>query len=535
MFCANCGKEVSEGWAACPQCGKSLQKDDKEAIPIKNAIKKSKTLWIILGVVAGVLLIGILVVGALLRGNDNSKPQLSQAEEEEVIDKLYTFTTVYIGDGKYFFLGDEEKWVLTYTRENEFVTFENDTVLECFTEAFGEGCFSGDDVLDLGFSYDLSDDEARIYFDVDIEEGHLSIISYNLTEQEYEIMVDGEKWSPKKVFVDFVKEYGLVDAIESDVEEFKAILQQHDLTIEDLLGVKYNTLVSQFVPESEAAKNDVANMDGDMEATSLGWKEAYVDYLYQIGNTEYEYSLDYIDGDEIPELIINFMNAAEGIYLCTYDGKNVIATPMGETIQYRLQENMICVSGGRMDYYYDVLYEIIDGVPVEIAKGEYGVLDSQNIKYDQEGYMVYEYSWNGERISEYEYYTFLDVFYNGDDSTTICCPSNDYLYDVIEVLSHPLDITIISPYLNEHGYESMLNHYVILFDGIENDKLHFTVMYNGTLIASASATIVNATTAEYKNANSELVIEFGLSYGQLIIEGYMDTIDLTGSYTGRWG
>lgn len=47
--------------------------------------------------------------------------------------------------------------------------------------------------------------------------------------------------------------------------------------------------------------------------------------------------------------------------------------------------------------------------------------------------------------------------------------------------------------------------------------------------------IDHMSTAEYKNANSELVIKFDLDYQQLEMEGYMDTIDLTGSYIGRWG
>lgn len=102
-------------------------------------------------------------------------------------------------------------------------------------------------------------------------------------------------------------------------------------------------------------------------------------------------------------------------------------------------------------------------------------------------------------------------------------------------MSHPLDITIIVPYLNDNGYESLLNHYVILFDGIVDDKIHFTVTHNGELVGSASATITNARTAEYKNANSELIIEFNVNYQQLKIEGYMGTIDLTGNYVGRWG
>ena len=118
---------------------------------------------------------------------------------------------------------------------------------------------------------------------------------------------------------------------------------------------------------------------------------------------------------------------------------------------------------------------------------------------------------------------------------TVCPAGRGYFYDIIEVLEHPLDIVTVKPYLNDNGYESLLSHYVVLFDGIEGDKIHFSVTYNDELVGSASATIIDSKTAEYKNAKNELVIKFDADYQKLEIDGYMDTIDLTGSYTGRWG
>ena len=221
--------------------------------------------------------------------------------------------------------------------------------------------------------------------------------------------------------------------------------------------------------------------------------------------------------------------------LCTYDGEKVIVNAMGGSLRYRRQENLMCTSGGRMDCYYDIVYKIVDGVLTEISRGEYGIFDYDNIKYDETGCMIYEYFWNGEKVSESEYDTFLEPFNEEIGSAVIYSSGNGYLYDIIKILDHPLDITMIDPYLNNNGYESMLNHYVILFDGIENDKLHFTVTDNDMLIASASATIIDAKTAKYKNANSELVIKFCVDYKELKVGGYIDTIDLTGDYSGIWG
>lgn len=534
VFCERCGKEVQEGWAVCPQCGTSL----KEEMPVaQNKVAKKKKpkvwMWVLIGIAA------VAILGALISGIDDSETSLSLFAEEDILDKLQTFTTLYKGENKYYFMDNGGDWALTYTSENEFVSFENDTVIKCFTDAFGEDCFAEGSVSDLGFSYDISDNEARIYFDVNIADGHLTIVSYSLSDQEYELMIDGEKWTTTDAFTDYVKEYGLAESIEQDVNELKDLLQQCELTVNDLLKVKFDTLESQFVPDVEESKVEEEQEENkeNTEAvdSSLDWKKAYLDYLNGIGNTEYGYSLDYIDGDDIPELVIDYMIAAEGVYLCTYDGEKVIANPVGESLKYRLKENLFCVSGGRMDYYYDIVYEIVDGIPVEISRGEYGVLDYENIKYDEAGTMIYQYSWNGEAVSEYDYYTFVEAFNYEVYPNIVCSSGGGYLYDIIEVLSHPLDITIIVPYLNDNGYESLLNHYVILFDGIVDDKIHFTVTHNGELVGSASATITNARTAEYKNANSELIIEFNVNYQQLKIEGYMGTIDLTGNYVGRWG
>lgn len=303
----------------------------------------------------------------------------------------------------------------------------------------------------------------------------------------------------------------------SDKESIEAT-EQGDVLNEEELYVEIGKWVTIEVPEHVPA----------------GWKEAYAYYLNEYGNTEYGYSLDYIDQDEIPEMVIDCRNAAEGIQLCTYKDGNILMTFMGESLRYRRQENLICVSGGRMDYYYDTVYEIIDGIPTVVLRGEYGVFDIENTIYDDAGYFIYEYSLNDELVSEYEYYKYFDKFDFEEHKDVIVCPRNGYLYNVLDVLTHPLDITIITPYLNNNGYGSLLNQYVILFDGLEDDKLHFTITYNDVLIASASATIIDAKTAKFQNANSELTIGFEADYKKLRMDGFINTIDLTSDYFGIW-
>ena len=109
-----------------------------------------------------------------------------------------------------------------------------------------------------------------------------------------------------------------------------------------------------------------------------------------------------------------------------------------------------------MDYYYDMVYTLVDGVPVEVSRGEYGVLDNENIKYDEAGYMIYQYLWNGESISEYDYRNNTELF-DRTVSSNVWTVGNGYLYDIIDILEYPLDITMIHPYLNDNGYENFSN------------------------------------------------------------------------------
>ena len=299
------------------------------------------------------------------------------------------------------------------------------------------------------------------------------------------------------------------------------------------------TLDKEIVDDSETYVEDVNEETNEekgeevSKSATLNWKNAYLNYLNENGNTDYGYSLSYIDEDDIPELVIDTMISASGVELCTYDGEKIIVTPVGESLTYRLQENSFCVSGGKMDSYYDIVYKIVDGTPVEVSRGEYGALDYENLKYDESGTMIYQYSLNGKFVSENDYYALIEAFSHEDE--IVWSAGGGYLYDVIEVLSHPLDITMIDPYLNDNGYMSLLNNYVIMFDGLSDDKIHFTVTYNGELIGAVSAIIINAKRAEYKNSNSQLVIKFDVDYAQLEVEGYMDSIDLTGNYQGIWG
>lgn len=234
MFCGNCGREIKEEWAVCPQCGVMLKSIVPENVNEKRSRRKRNPLWIIAALVAFAIVIWMFIPSG----------EALKEKEQEVIEKLQTFTISYEEDEKVYFADQEEKWILTYNEVNEFVSFKNDTVIGILEEVFGTNPYSEGSVSEMGFIYDISDDEARVYLDVDIEEGHLSTISYNIGEQEYTLSVDGEHWTATDEFVELMDSYGLPKIMENDVNYFNAVLEEHGIEMNSLLDVNYETLMN---------------------------------------------------------------------------------------------------------------------------------------------------------------------------------------------------------------------------------------------------------------------------------------------------
>ncbi|WP_461815871.1 DUF4234 domain-containing protein [Faecalimonas sp.] len=497
MFCENCGKEMTEDDKFCANCGKIISNDKEEKASIddlgmcKTSKIKKKKFWKILFlsfVTFGIYGVYILYkftedINKICDGDGKKSPNY-------IIVLLLSFCTCGIY-AIYWWYRQADRLKKVSSKYGVSIKETGKTIL-CW-EIFGSLLFG------LGMFVTL----------------------YIMFEN--------------------MNRLALVYNCEKTSEEIEKMGPAHPKLVRNVIIIVVSILVINILFITFLFKNFESLLDGSginkltQKDVSLSWKKAYLDYLNKIENTEYGYSLDYIDGDDIPELVIDYQNAADGVSLCTYDGTKVIETPVGESLKYRLKENLFCVSGGRMDYYYDIIYKIVDGVPKKVSEGEFGVLDSENVKYDESGEMIYQYFWNGKSVSEYDYYDLTEKFNFENNPDSVRTTGDGYFYDIIEVLEHPLDIVTINPYLNDNGYESLLNNYTVLFDGIEGDKIHFSVTHEDEIVGSASATIVDSKTAKYKNAKCELTIKFNADYKQLEMEGYMDTIDLTGSYIGIWG
>ncbi len=232
MFCKNCGKEIKGENKFCPYCGEKLQLDErKKQLDKPGIIQKVKSYAkrreVCIGIVA---LIVIFVVGTFSGKKD----------VDGIVKKMETFTGMEKTDTGFTFSTD--MWSLKYVESNEFVEFSEDAIYKCFINYFG--------TYDLGnegtFTYDLSENEIRIYFDCEISEGRLTIINYDISSDEFVLMVDGKKYTPTDEFVEFLNNCSLSDIMKNDIVTFETELKENGISIEEVTDLKYKDLVKYF-------------------------------------------------------------------------------------------------------------------------------------------------------------------------------------------------------------------------------------------------------------------------------------------------
>lgn len=164
-----------------------------------------------------------------------------------------------------------------------------------------------------------------------------------------------------------------------------------------------------------------------MEVSSNEWKEAYINYVNEHGNT-YDsfghameiYKLVNINNDSIPELYINFGSTADGDVICTYYDGKVLEQPMWNYgFSYIEGQNIFRDAGGHMDVYHDKIYSIENGQFVLLHEGNYGAADNSHVQFDSDGYPIYDYYWDGTEVSsETEYMNLLNEVYNAQQAIT---------------------------------------------------------------------------------------------------------------------
>ena len=173
---------------------------------------------------------------------------------------------------------------------------------------------------------------------------------------------------------------------------------------ENAVATENTELVTETTETEEAAA--AVNADEVLAAV-----EAYQDYMQTHMDVSLDDGLSYsgyalvnVDEDTIPELFWDSGIYAYGMLLLSYsDGsvhENYLASGGFSYLEY---QNKMLLSYGHMDVYGDSVCHLQDGTLLADQNGEYGLSDNTQV-YDADGNEIpYEYSWEGQEMSEEEY------------------------------------------------------------------------------------------------------------------------------------
>lgn len=171
-----------------------------------------------------------------------------------------------------------------------------------------------------------------------------------------------------------------------------------------------------------------AELSSEKAISEDGWKQAYIDYINVNRNTDDSligsdmeiYKLVDINGDQIPELYINFGTTAGGDVICTFYNGTIVEQPMwNDGFSYIEGQNLFRDSGGHMDVYYDSIYAIENGTFVLLHEGEYGAADNASVQFDSNGEPIYQYTWDKKEVSsKEEYQNLLQAVYDTDQAVS---------------------------------------------------------------------------------------------------------------------
>ncbi len=151
------------------------------------------------------------------------------------------------------------------------------------------------------------------------------------------------------------------------------------------------------------------------------WQQAYLDYLANecVSEINQGYELIQLSDNEIPQIAeVGYDEATGCRIVCYADGKVHVNQTNRLYFSYIPGENLLCNSEGNMDYYYDLVYQLSGGELIPVASGYYGAEDNSNVQFDGEGNPVYQYEWNGVKMSREEYQKELSRVYDESKAVT---------------------------------------------------------------------------------------------------------------------
>ena len=173
---------------------------------------------------------------------------------------------------------------------------------------------------------------------------------------------------------------------------------------------------------------ELSDIPKSVEYKGKTWQKAYAAAIRNEKDAGCTYCLIDVDGNDIPEMVVNTGFEAGGCLIYTYsDGQAHVLPTNRLHFTYLPGQNLLCNSEGSMGYYYDIISRIQDGKWEIVARGEY---DTTTGECDEERgrYICQNYTWNQKPVTREAYMAAFDAIYDEESAVE---PSGCVDYDTI--------------------------------------------------------------------------------------------------------
>ena len=212
-----------------------------------------------------------------------------------------------------------------------------------------------------------------------------------------------------------------------DIEDtFKKFKGWEDIDMEQYVQYREEHIAKQARNELEWTSRRLKNF--------TTWQEAYIDFVNKLHVSGYdrgdcEYSLIYVDDNDIPELFINTMGMVTGeIIVSFYEGKVRAINRDRCGMRYIEYGGLLYNRNGNMGFHPCNVYMLEKGEFSEIGTGwqSEGYIDEENVYWD--------YFWEGKEVTETEYEAHINELI--DTSKCIEPPFVCFKDDILELLTN---------------------------------------------------------------------------------------------------
>ena len=185
------------------------------------------------------LMVMLLGAGVVL-----SMTACSDSKSQAIIEKLDIATdmTHDTDAGNRYLFDYDDQWEINYNKDAQTVRFVESAVEDCICSFAGID-YIGDNA-DIVI-YDWNDNAYHTNVEYIDEDGdHVSMIKYSIDDDEWSIMADdgveSDWYDASDDFLKCVDAYGLAEILNGDLKQFKSILKDSDLSLDDLKYISFD-------------------------------------------------------------------------------------------------------------------------------------------------------------------------------------------------------------------------------------------------------------------------------------------------------